>query len=226
MSTPLWTIRDASTGRLPAMGDPSRQAWADPALPPGACRAIPHQIRALSRRHWLPRRLHCLASRELSEFRMRRFPRLRRLAALLSGAFLVQLSLPAGASPCRMHGGRATAGPARMTHAHAARDAQAMRDPPQHVERGAAVATLSRADASTPGANATSCDCGTTRNPCGNPATSGACTTMGGCTAATAPLPGAPTLLATIDDAVRQLALPDVMPPGPAYAPESPPPRT
>lgn len=141
---------------------------------------------------------------------------LHRLTAVLSSALLLQLSLVASGTLCRMHGDHSMASAesmAGMATAHAADSAAQVTPGPM-----APVVT----DASS-GGPAGACDM--TGKSCDTPWAPGGCASMTTCVTAVSAVTVATAIapLAT-SPAVQVVASAD-MPLGPAFAPELPPPR-
>lgn len=141
---------------------------------------------------------------------MRPVPRFRRIAAALSSALLLQLSLLGSGTMCPMRGhGAAPAHAAHQGH-HGMRHAIATAAPSVGASAGV------------PGTPAGTCDVG---GSCDMPWTPGGCVSMSACAIAiavpTSALVAAASSSPTNIVAARAAALPL----GPTYAPELPPPR-
>ena len=144
---------------------------------------------------------------------------LHRLTAVLSSALLLQLSLVASGTLCRMHGDHSMASAesmAGMATAHA-----------MHATDGAAQVTpgpmvLAVTDASS-GAPTGPCDM--TGSSCDTPWSSGGCASMTTCVTAVSAVAGATAIAPRATSRVVQVVASSDMPLGPAFAPELPPPR-
>lgn len=141
---------------------------------------------------------------------------LRRIAAALSGALLLQLTLLASGTLCAMHAGDGMRG---MMDAPAGRAAHAAVAP-------AAAATVAEATPapSTDRGAPHDCDATGSQGDCGSPWSAGSCASMATCTATAAPS------VLRIAEALQGHGAPSTIDParihsGPAAAPELPPPR-
>ena len=152
---------------------------------------------------------------------MRDRPFLRRLTAVLSSALLLQLSLVASGTLCRMHGDHSMASSAMASMAtphgvqgmHAAASAtQGSLDPTQPAVTDVASGTPAG-------------PCDMSGKSCDTPWSPGGCASMGTCVTAVSAVPAAGTALSPATrDAALVVASAD-MPIGPVSAPELPPPR-
>lgn len=141
----------------------------------------------------------------------------RRITAALSSALLLQLSLLGSGTLCPMHRGQGVSAAGAHVHAmsHAA-GAEAM----DH-------AAMARAGVGTRAAAAPDSPDG----PCGDghscnaPWTPGACSSMGGCGLAAAAPAAVRIAIVTSSHTPAAGAAAVLLPPGPSYAPELPPPR-
>lgn len=137
-------------------------------------------------------------------------PAIRRLAAALSGALLLQLSLLTSGTLCHVHGTHATAPTAAMAHGG------------MHGQHGSAARAVGDASAQMPPGG---CDMSGSSGPCESPWAPRACGSMSTCVGATSAVTASAVQLAQrAPEAVAAVSSASV-PLGPAFAPELPPPR-
>lgn len=137
-----------------------------------------------------------------------------RFLAALSSALLLQLTLLGGGTLCGMHGAHVMGTAVMMESMHDGMQPAAMNAP-------MSAASLTPTVASAPVDDCDRCDA---TSGCGNPWSSGSCTSMTCCTVAVSSR--APVFPDVISSAhVRNVPEPLSAPRGPSFAPETPPPR-
>ena len=142
---------------------------------------------------------------------MRRLSPLHRLTAVLSSALLLQLSLLASGTLCRMHVDQASAGH-RMAAA-------------QHSSQQGAHAPMMTMDDDSPAMPMNGCGNAGSSKSCDAPWAPSGCASMSSCITVTSALNAATVSLNAAPTHVKQFAASVQMPSGPAFAPELPPPR-
>ena len=145
---------------------------------------------------------------------MRRRSFVHRMTALLSSALLLQLSMLASGTRCRMHGGHETAASAQgAVAAHAGHGSDVASTDAQNAVRAAE---------QSPSAG---CDQFATGACCNTPWSASGCTSMSTCVAVSSMAPPVRTLVdRAVTPALRFVAS-AAIPLGPALVPDPPPPR-
>lgn|SRR5512146_1246879 len=142
---------------------------------------------------------------------MRRLSLLHRLTAVLSSALLLQLSLLASGTLCRMH----------VDQANAQHGVPAAQHSSQH---GAQDSAMAMGDDS-PAMPMNACGNAGSSKSCGAPWAPSGCASMSSCITATSAMMAPSLSLSTAPTQVKQFVASAQMPTGPAFAPELPPPR-
>ena len=142
---------------------------------------------------------------------MRRLSLLHRLTAVLSSALLLQLSLLASGTLCRMHGDQANAGHGMPAAQHSS-------------QQRAHAPVMTMADDS-PAMPMNGCGNAGSSKSCDAPWAPSGCASMSSCITPTSALTGPTVSLSAARTHVKQLVASVRMPTGPAFAPELPPPR-
>lgn len=142
---------------------------------------------------------------------MRHLSLLHRLTAVLSSALLLQLSLLASGTLCRMHVDQANAG-----HGMSAA---------QHSSQHGAHAPVMSMDDDSPAMPMNGCGNAGSSKSCDAPWSPSGCAAMSSCITATSAMTAPSLSLSTAPTHVKQFLASVQMPTGPALAPELPPPR-
>jgi hypothetical protein len=150
---------------------------------------------------------------------MTRFSLLHRLTAVLSSALLLQLSLLASGSLCRMQG----------EHGMSAEAMAAMGDAPaNHMSHGAQprpqVSNAAAVSDASPDMSSGACDTGVGKS-CDAPWAPAGCASMATCVTAVSALDAAAISTSAIATIAVQVVRSADMPLGPTFPPELPPPR-
>jgi hypothetical protein len=155
-----------------------------------------------------------------SFYSMTRFSLLRRVTAVLSSALLLQLSLLASGSLCRMQG----------DHGMSAQEMAAMTAVPgEHMSHGAAHGArtsnaVAVSDASS-GVPSGACDTNGASKSCDAPWAPAGCASMATCVTAVSALDATMFSTPAMATVAVRVARSAAMPLGPTFAPELPPPR-
>ena len=145
---------------------------------------------------------------------MRPRPFSRRFLAALLSVFLLQLTLLGSGTLCGMRGARSLSASAMKGSMH---------DGMQHAVTTALPSAAAASPALTP-VSTDGCDTFGDTSTCGNPWSTGSCTSMANCAVAVT-TSASLVLDLWVNVHVRQIAEPLSAPLGPSFAPELPPPR-
>ena len=147
---------------------------------------------------------------------MPRLPLARRLTAAFSSALLLQLSLLASGPPCQMPGEPQAAQVEAATAGH-----QAM-----HLAGTPYVASVASVPvAGAPAPQSSACDMSASHRSCHVPCAPEDCAIMSGCAGSPPVLPSGAVAVATIVQTTLVAPARVLIPSGPTFAPEPPPPR-